>query len=152
MYKCKYFKIKELVHPDLLQTIDEETLWKIFDPNLLKMADFFREKYGPIFINGNGLVNCGLRKIDSDVGAKYSPHKYGRALDLHIVSIEKQNLSKEEKINKYNEVRKSYLQKIFLFTSMDEKEYNVFKSINFEDNISWLHIDTFNRPRNVFNA
>ena len=95
-YRCKYFKIEELVHPNLLKTIPEDILWSIFDDRLLRVADRYRENYGPIFINGRGLVDCGLREIDSKTGAKYSAHKFGRALDLHIISIENLNLPKEE--------------------------------------------------------
>ena len=45
-YKCKYFKISELVNPTLLKQIGEETAWKLFDDRLLRMADKIREKYG----------------------------------------------------------------------------------------------------------
>ena len=58
-YRCKYFKIEELVHPNLLKTIPEDILWSMFDDRLLKVADRYRENYGPIFINGRGLVDCG---------------------------------------------------------------------------------------------
>ena len=135
-YRCKYFKIEELVHPNLLKTISEDILWSMFDDRLLRVADRYREHYGPIFINGRGLVDCGLREIDSKTGAKYSAHKFGRALDLHIISIENLNLPKEEKIERYNRVRKEY----------------VYADINYEDNISWLHIDTYNRANKFFNG
>ena len=133
-YRCKYFKIEELVHPNLLKTIPEDILWSMFDDRLLRVADRYRENYGPIFINGRGLVDCGLREIDSKTGAKYSAHKFGRALDLHIISIENLNLPKEEKIERYNRVRKEY----------------IYADINYEDNISWLHIDTYNRANKFF--
>lgn len=135
-YRCKYFKIEELVHPNLLKTIPEENLWRMFDDRLLKIADKYREHYGPIFINGRGLVDCGLREMNSKTGAKYSPHKFGRALDLHIISIENLNLPKEEKIERYNRVRKEI----------------VYAAINYEENISWLHIDTYNRANQHFNG
>ena len=106
----------------------------MFDDRLLRVADRYRENYGPIFINGRGLVDCGLREMDSKTGAKYSAHKFGRALDLHIISIENLNLPKEEKIERYNRVRKEY----------------IYADINYEDNISWLHIDTYNRANKFF--
>lgn len=133
-YRCKYFKIEELVHPNLLKTIPEDILWSMFDDRLLRIADRYRENYGPIFINGRGLVDCGLREMDSKTGAKYSAHKFGRALDLHIISIEDLNLSKEEKIDRYNKVRREC----------------IYADINYEDNISWLHIDTYNRVNKFF--
>lgn len=137
MYKTKYFKLEELVNPTLYNTIDNNTLWKIFDEKLLKAIDFIREKYGPVFINSNGLTDCGLRQYDCSIGAKFSPHKFGRAFDLHIQSIENQQLNKEDKTKAYNRIREE------LFLLIDY--------INFEDNITWLHIDTFNREKRIFN-
>lgn len=138
-YKCKYFKIKELVCPILLKNISEDILWMMFDDRLLRCADLIREKYGAITINTGDLVDCGLRDINSKTGARYSAHKLGRALDLHIDSIEKKKLSKEEKIKEYNIVREELLE--------DER----FNCLSFENNISWLHIDTYNRINRLFN-
>ena len=138
-YKCKYFKIKELVCPILLKNISENILWMMFDDRLLRCADLIKEKYGAITINVGDLVDCGLRDINSKTGARYSAHKLGRALDLHIDSIEKKKLSKEEKIKEYNIVRKELLE--------DER----FNCLSFENNISWLHIDTYNRINRLFN-
>ena len=139
MIKSKYFKIKELVCPILLKNISENILWMMFDDRLLRCADLIKEKYGTITINAGDLVDCGLRDINSKTGARYSAHKLGRALDLHIDSIEKKKLSKEEKIKEYNIVRKELLE--------DER----FNCLSFENNISWLHIDTYNRINRLFN-
>lgn len=146
-YRCKYFKIEELVHPDLLKEIPEDILWSMFDTRLLMVADYLREEYGPIFVNSRGLVNCGLRPMNSKVGAKYSAHKYGRALDLHICSIEDKNSTKEEKVKFYNKVRENFLIEEDV---MFEKDDIVNRCVNFEDNISWLHIDTYNRANKFF--
>lgn len=73
MYRCKYFTLRELVNPGFLGT-SESILWRLFDERLLKLADKIREKYGPCTINANGLVDCGLRKMDSKTGARYSAH------------------------------------------------------------------------------
>lgn len=140
MYKCKYFSIKELVNPDLLKQIGETTAWKLFDERLLRYADVIREKYGACTVNANGLVDCGLRDPQSATGAKYSMHKIGRALDLHIRSIElKCAGNKPAKIDAYNKVRKQLI------------ENPNFNGLNFENNISWLHIDTGNRDNRLFN-
>jgi len=138
MYKCKYFKIKELVHPDNLN-ISEDILWILFDDRLLKAADDIRELYGPCYINTTQLKDCGLRSFNSTTGAKYSQHKIANALDLHICAIENKKLSHEEKTKEYNKVRKALLNN------------SKFNSINFENNIYWLHIDTGNRKNRVFN-
>lgn len=140
MYRCKHFVIKELVNPALLAQISEQVAWTIFDEKLLRMADMIREKYGACTVNASGLVDCGLRDPQSTTGAKYSMHKIGRALDLHIRSIELEHAGdKAAKIKAYNKVRESLM--------INPQ----FDGLNFENNISWLHIDTGNRQNRLFN-
>ena len=140
MYKCKYFVIKELVNPTLLKQLGEETAWKLFDDRILKMADAIREKYGACTINASGLTDCGLRDPQSSTGAKYSMHKIGRALDLHIRTIELEFAgNKTGKIKAYNKIREQLM--------LDHR----FDCLSFEHNISWLHIDTGNRSNRLFN-
>lgn len=145
MYKCKYYSLKELVHPSFLGT-NPDILWRIFDERLLKMADKIRDKYGACTVNANGLTDCGLRKMDSTTGASFSAHKFGRALDLHIRSIELEagkipdpTMRKKFKIKEYNKVRENL---------MINHEFDI---LNFEYGISWLHVDTFNRDKRLFN-
>lgn len=137
-YRSKYFKIHELVNPSLLSKLGEALCWTLFDPNLLKLADKIREKYGACTVNGNGLIDCGLRDFNSDTGAKYSAHKIGKALDIHIAEIERQNLSVETKVKAYNNVR------LVLLSDLN------FSALSFEQNVSWLHIDTMNRVQRIF--
>ena len=139
-YKCKYFKIKELVCPELLKTVPESTLWMMFDDRLLMCADIIREKCGVVIINTATLTDCGVRDWTSKTGAKYSAHKFFRALDGHIQSIEKQYAgNKTEKTKAYNKVREALMADPRL------------DCLNFENNISWLHFDTYNRPNRLFN-
>lgn len=140
MYKTKYFTIKELVNPTLLKQIGEETAWKMFDDRLLKMADKIREKFGPCTVNASGLVDCGLRDPNSATGAKYSMHKIGRALDLHIRSVELQHSgNKQAKTIAYNRIREQLM--------VD----HTFDCLSFENGIHWLHVDTGNRKNRLFN-
>lgn len=140
MYKPKYFVIKELVNPTILKNVPESTLWQMFDDRLLRCADLIREKYGACTVNASGLVDCGLRDWTSKTGAKYSAHKFGRALDIHIRSIELKYVgNKTEKIKAYNKVREELL-----------KDSN-FDCLCFEQGISWLHFDTYNRNVRIFN-
>lgn len=140
MYKNKYFVIKELVNPALLAQIGENVAWTIFDERLLRYADVIREKYGACTVNASGLIDCGLRDPNSPTGAKYSMHKIGRALDLHIRSIELEFAGdRAGKVAAYNKVRKQL---------MSDPNFN---GLNFENNISWLHIDTGNRQNRLFN-
>ena len=143
-YKCKYFKIKELVHPSFLGT-NEVILWRLFDERLLKMADKIREKYGACTVNTPDLQNCGLRPMDAS-GAVFSAHKFGCALDLHIRSIEieagkiKDPVARKKwKTEAYNKVRE---------TLMVNHEFDV---LCFEANVSWLHIAVQNRKERLFN-
>lgn len=152
-YRCRYFTIKELVNPTLLKQIGETVAWTLFDENILRSADALRNKYGAITINADGLTDCGLRDPQSKTGAKYSMHKIGRALDGHIVTIEKAAMKytnaeerKKFKIKEYNKIRQELL-----------KDPN-FNKLNFENNskeyptgIPWLHFDTGNRINRVFN-
>lgn len=144
-YRCKYFKIKELVNPSFLTT-DENILWMLFDERVLKGADRIRELYGACTVNADGLTDCGLRKMDSKTGAGFSAHKFGRALDLHIRSIELEGAKikssverKKWKIKEYNKVRERLMM-------MPEFDYLVF-----ENGISWLHIACQNRENRLFN-
>lgn len=145
MYKCQYFKLSELVNPAVLKSVPENTLWLIFDDRLLRCADLIREKYGPCSVNGSGLVDCGLRDWKSTTGAKYSAHKFGRALDIHILAIERTAKTKTEKAAQYDRVRREL---------MADMRFN---ALNFEKTsggapITWLHCDTYNRPNRLFNA
>lgn len=139
-YRCKYFVIKELVNPTLLKKIGEELAWQLFDDRLLKGADMIREKYGACTINTTDLKDCGMRDINSSTGAKYSMHKLCRGLDLHIRTIELKYAGKKaEKTKAYNKVREELM--------LNPK----FDFLSFENNISWLHIDTGNRKKRLFN-
>lgn len=146
MYKCKYFTIAELVPTALRQSVSESTLWTMFDDRLLRCADLIREKYGQCTVNGGALADCGLRDPHSATGAKYSMHKIGRALDLHILSVERAAAKfpaglarKKFKTGEYNHIRTEL---------MADARFNC---LNFETGITWLHIDTGNRANRQFN-
>ena len=145
MYKCKYFKIKELVHPSFLG-VNEDILWRLFDDRVLRAGDDIRNLYGACTVNANGLTDCGLRKMDSNTGDRYSAHKFGRALDLHIRDIEVEagkikdaTARKKWKISAYNKVREALMVN------------HRFDGLSFEHNISWLHIEYTNRDNRLFN-
>lgn len=145
-YKPKHFSIKELVAPSLLKAVPEWKLWLIFDPELLKCADLIRQKYGKCTVNADGLTDCGLRDFNSDTGTSVSAHKFGRGLDLHISTIE----SKAAKIKNATD-RKKWKTAEYEKVRKELMEDSRFDSLNFEVNISWLHIDTFNRPNRKVN-
>ena len=85
--KCYYFKIEELVHPDILGAIGEELCWSLI-PDVVKMfLDTTRFEYGhPISINtylwGGAFINSGVRRKDDTKYAKGSRHKNWNTFDL----------------------------------------------------------------------
>ena len=138
MYRCRHFKIRELVPPSMLK-YSEDKLWLLFDDRLLRAIDDIRDIYGSIYINSTslGLSQCGFR-TSSSTGAELSQHRYGRAADIHIADIEHKGLSKDDKAKAYDAVRKELMEDVR------------FDCLNFEDGITWLHIDIGNRPKRLF--
>lgn len=85
-YRCKYFSIEELVSPAMHKEVHEEDLWNMFDPDVLKAADWLRERYGPAIINdwkwGGEFSQSGLRTPNSKYYSPTSQHSKGCALDI----------------------------------------------------------------------
>lgn len=93
IYKCKYFKLQELVPPDVYQKYGDFA-WRFFDVNLLKDIDTIRDKHGAITINnwsfGGNLRNCGFRSNLYENSKLYcSAHLFGKAFDLHSINNKK---------------------------------------------------------------
>jgi len=90
-YQPKHFQPEELISKALYDHLDQQgKLYLVpyfFDPRILETFDLLRDEFGPITINnwhnGGNLNQCGFRWKDSDVGAEYSQHRYGRAGDVH---------------------------------------------------------------------
>jgi len=85
MYKCKYYKIQELVSPQTYKKFGEGA-WMFFGEDELKDIDTIREVYGsPIKINdGISFTQSGLRD-DDNIGTSLSAHKMGKAFDLKCI-------------------------------------------------------------------
>ena len=128
MYIPKYFKIYELVPPEVYDsTNDKDKLWFLFDDRILQIADVLREKFGKMVCNtwwwGGNSKYRGYRPFDCKVGAKYSQHKFGRALDL--VPLE----APVDKVRQY---------------LIDNYELYRRYVTGIELGVSWLHIDCRN--------
>lgn len=99
MYKCKHFRIEELVSQQVFKKYGAEFCWKFFDENLLRDLDTIREFHGlSITINdwfwGGSFQQCGLRcnkdpLVASAKGIYCSSHVLARAFDLHSSNIKK---------------------------------------------------------------
>jgi uncharacterized protein YcbK (DUF882 family) len=124
MYKPKHFQWHEL-----MPSAEYEKYWLILmDERLLMTLDAMREHYKrPITINnwhwGGRFSLRGLRPMDSNVGAKYSQHKFGRAVDLDVAGIP------AEKVR--NDIRSGLFPEITCI----------------ETDINWVHIDVRNTKR-----
>lgn len=93
MYQCKYYKIHELVHPQILRTIGERNAWRRLEQEALRDLDVIREewfkKHGSgIYVNrlALGLDSRGLRPPNDKDGSFYSTHKQGNTFDLEPVN------------------------------------------------------------------
>lgn len=97
MYRCKHFKIHELV-PHQVYVDRREKAWSLLDDRALRAIDFLRDLYGPITINnwywGGQFKDSGLRVWDSTVGSKYSQHRFGRGFDLKFRHISADSVRK----------------------------------------------------------
>ena len=99
----------------------------LWDKRILITADRIRKRYGPILINtycfGGNHQYRGWREFDCPVGADYSQHKFGRALDMEPVKVTVEEIRED--------IRKG------------GRSDPVFQLIGrVENRTSWLHIDT----------
>lgn len=123
MYRPTHYKLYELVPRQLFESVSHDLLWLVFDDRMLMAADIIREKYGPMVINnwfsGGVYQYSGYRPHDCQVGAPWSQHRFGRALDLHPVKAD------------VNEIR----------YKIRRREICSGLITCIEDGVSWLHID-----------
>lgn len=127
MYKCKHFKIQELVPPEVYKDRGDKA-WYLLDDRALETLDTLREHFGPTTVNNwlweGRRMNSGLRTCDSKYGTQYSQHRFGRAFDPIFKGIDTE------------EVRE------YVLSHQDE-----FPHIRgLELKVAWLHFDIGNRP------
>ena len=84
--KSKYFTIGEFFPPNMVLAYSENLLWSLLDERLVWTADRLRQRYGRAYINnwefGGENQYRGFRPFDSKIGAEWSQHKFGRAIDI----------------------------------------------------------------------
>lgn len=100
-YKCKHFKIQELVSPDVYKKYGEKA-WSFFNPLLLKDLDFLRELFNsPITVNnwsyGGNYKESGLRAnkdsiVATQSGYYVSQHCLGNAVDIKVKNYSPQKV------------------------------------------------------------
>lgn len=81
----KNFMIQEFVPRDVYQRFGESSIWFI-DQRIITLAQHFRDLFGPLTVNNwhaGGLFDSrGFRPCTDPDGAKFSQHRFGRAVDL----------------------------------------------------------------------
>lgn len=104
MYIPKHFQPYELVPESTYDQFVGEpgdvislNFWNLFDSRILITADRMREYYGrKIIANswwwGGSTEYRGFRPSGSGVGAEWSQHKFGRALDVVIVGMDTEDV------------------------------------------------------------
>jgi len=138
MYRPKFFKLEELVPPDVF-ALQGAKAWLALDDRLLLSLDALRYEFGPMIINTwhssvlrfkygkrtqSGLRTAAFYNTREGFEESASQHKYGRAADIKFV----------EKITPRS-VRRIIL---------DEPERFPFIH-GVELDVPWLHIDCGNR-------
>jgi len=124
MYIPKYFKWHEL-----MPSPEYEKYWLIImDERLLMTIDAMREHYKrPITVNnwmqGGQFRFRGYRPPDNATGAKYSQHRFGRAVDLDVLGIPAEQVR--------NDIRSGLFPEITCI----------------EAGVNWVHIDVRNANR-----
>lgn len=131
MYKCKHFKIYELVPKELYEVLHEDLLWGMFDENLLRALDWVKETYSPdspVSVNtwkwGGGFSQSGIRTRDSEYYSEGSMHSVGCAADLKFKNITPEEIRRDIKRRIDSGETIPYIKRIE------------------EGTDTWLHIDT----------
>jgi len=84
-----HFFYHEFFSQGIWQSNDEKTLRRLIDQRLINIMEKIRTDLGkPIFINnwkwGGNSMYRGFRPTSTTVGAQYSQHKFGRAVDFQV--------------------------------------------------------------------
>jgi len=128
MYKCRHFKIQELVPKHVYEDRGGKA-WELLDDRALITLDCLHDKYGTMTINnwlwGGGRQWSGFRTPDSPHGTNYSQHRLGGAFDVIF------------KYHNAEHVRNEVLANPDWFPLITSLELDV----------SWFHFDTRNCKR-----
>jgi len=126
-YRPLHFQLHEVVTSDAIQVLGERA-WTLMDERILQGADWLRELFGSAVINGKfggkTFKESGLRDPFTTTGAKYSQHKFGRALDLKFTKVSVKEV--------YNYI---------LANQPEARAHGITVVENIKDTPTWLHID-----------
>jgi hypothetical protein len=123
IYQPKHFDPREFVSPEVYHELGDRALL-LLDNRVLETADAIREYFGrPVTVNnwhlGGERVASGFRETTCPVGARYSQHRFGRALDLLV-----------------DKMRAEVVREAII------REQHLFKHVTtMEDGVAWVHFD-----------
>lgn len=119
-FRPTHFELKELFPNDLIMNYSSKFLWKLFDTRILISLESLRTNLDrPIIVNyGNNRLR-GFRPFNCHIGATFSQHKFGRAIDLDVKDMTAA------------EVRNYIIENQNLYPYITR----------LENNVSWVHID-----------
>jgi hypothetical protein len=131
IYRPRHFRIEELVPPDIFEARGERAI-ELLDVEALITLDALRDRFGTLTVNDwlwhGSYSESGLRRPDTETGATYSQHKYGRAFDCKFARATPR------------EVFDDVLEHDDLFPHLSAIE-----NVDFTE--TWLHFDTRNHGR-----
>lgn len=128
-HDLRHFGVKELVPPSVYNALGEKSII-LMDWRILYTLDSAREIFNaPIIVNnwhtGGKFTQRGFRD-DVNTGAKYSQHRYGRAVDFDVKGVSAE------------EVRKEIIR----------NQNNYFSHITvLESDVKWVHMDCRNSDK-----
>ena len=124
--KAKHFKIQELVDKETYERYGQKAWW-FLDNRLIMLLDRLREDLQrPITVNnwlwGGNNQHRGLRPPKCNIGADYSQHRFGRAVDFDVKGMKADQVRSyiRNRINNYPEIK------------------------GIETGITWVHLDIRN--------
>lgn len=123
------FYLDEFVGKSFYNKFGSKSIWFI-DDRIIDIVQFIRTKTGKsitvnTWFNGGRFSERGLRDPNTSTGAKYSQHKFGKALDFEVSGIKSDDVRKLIQGEWKDELRELGLTAI-------------------EAGISWVHIDVRN--------
>lgn len=141
MYKSKYFKVKELVSPQVYEKLGDDARKYISD-NIWLFLDTLREDLGvPVLVNrpSHGITQRGLRTtLDSIVIDKVksnklylSAHVLGRGVDFEVPGMDMKKVY-ERIINNQ--------EKYYMITRIEDPEVTLKKG--------YIHVDDIHTDKN----
>lgn len=85
------FYLDEFIQPTIYKRFKGKSIW-FLDIRLIRIAQLLRDITDkPVTINnwytGGRYKDSGLRMLSGGIGAKYSQHRYGRAIDVKVEGL-----------------------------------------------------------------